>query len=159
MLLLSFVALAQQNDSLLLQEVTVTSSRFEQFNTGIKTQTIDSVSSIAYQTQSLSDLLGANSQVFIKSYGPGLATSSFRGAGATHTAVLWKGFNLQNPMLGEVDFSLFNVDAAEKVTIQYGGNGALFGSGAVGGIIQLQSAAKYQSGLHASPCQKPFCRK
>jgi iron complex outermembrane receptor protein len=150
MLLVSFVALAQQNDSLLLQEVTITSSRFEQFNTGIKTQTIDSVSSIAYQTQSLSDLLGANSQVFIKSYGPGLATSSFRGAGATHTAVLWKGFNLQNPMLGEVDFSLFNVDAAEKVTIEYGGNGALFGSGAVGGIIQLQSAAKYQSGLHAS---------
>lgn len=150
MLLSGFVAIAQQEDSLLLREVTVTSSRFEQFSTGIKTQTIDSVASIMYRTQSLADLLGAQSQVFIKSYGPGLSTSSFRGAGAAHTAVLWKGFNLQNPMLGEVDFSLINVDAADKVSIQYGGNGALFGSGAVGGIVQLQSSAKYSSGIHAS---------
>lgn len=150
MLLFGFVAIAQQGDSLLLPEVTITSSRFEQFSTGIKTQTIDSVASIMFRTQSLADLLGAQSQVFIKSYGPGLATSSFRGAGAAHTAVLWKGFNIQNPMLGEVDFSLINVDAADKVSIQYGGNGALFGSGAVGGIVQLQSSAKYNSGLHAS---------
>ncbi len=150
MLLCCVVARAQQGDSLLLREVTVTSSRFEQFSTGIKTQTIDSVAGIMFRTQSLADLLGAQSQVFIKSYGPGLATSSFRGADAAHTAVLWKGFNLQNPMLGEVDFSLLNADAADKVSIQYGGNGALFGSGAVGGIVQLQSFAKYNSGFHAS---------
>ena len=149
-LLMGFVAIAQQTDSLLLREVTVTSSRFDHFSTGIKTQTMDSVASIAYRTQTLAELLGSQSQVFIKSYGPGLATSSFRGAGAAHTAVLWKGFNLQNPMFGEVDFSLINGDVADKMSIQYGGNGALFGSGAVGGIIQLQSTPKYKSGFHAS---------
>jgi vitamin B12 transporter len=153
MLLLSVLfTQAQQMDTLVnIRDVVISSSRFDQFNTGSKTRQPDSVAAITYRTQTLAELLGAQSQVYIKSYGQGsLATSSFRGAAAEHTAVLWKGFNLQSPLYGQVDLSLINSDAAENVSIQYGGNGALFGSGAVGGTIQLQSAAHYNSGLHAS---------
>jgi vitamin B12 transporter len=135
-------------DSLSLQSVTVESTRFSQFNTGSKAATPDSVLTIPYRTQSLADLLASQSQVFIKSYGSGLATASFRGSSAAQTAVLWKGFNIQNPMLGEVDFSLIAGDVSDQLSIQYGGNGALFGSGAVGGTIELQSSSHYHSGLH-----------
>lgn len=152
LLLAGLCVKAQQRDTMVqIQDVVVSSSRFEQFNTGNKTRHFDSVAVIAYHTQTLAELLSSQSQVYIKSYGHGsLATSSFRGAAAEHTAVLWKGFNLQSPLYGQVDLSLINTDAAENVSIQYGGNGALFGSGAVGGSIQLQSSSHYNSGLHAS---------
>jgi vitamin B12 transporter len=151
LLLSGFVLKAQQGDTLHLQDVIISSTRFEQFNTGSKEQQPDSLTSVTYRTQSLAELLSVQSQVFIKSYGQGsLATSSFRGAAADHTAVLWKGFNLQSPMNGQIDLSLLNNDAADHISIQYGGNGALFGTGAVGGIIKLHSSARYNSGLHAS---------
>jgi vitamin B12 transporter len=151
-LIAGLVLQAQQADTLLkFDDVIVTSSRFEQFNTGSKTQHPDSVASITYRTQSLAELLGMQSQVYIRSYGSGgLASNSFRGGATEHTAVLWKGFNLQSPMHGQVDFSLINNDVADNINIQYGGNGALFGSGAVGGTISLISSAKYNSGLHAT---------
>jgi vitamin B12 transporter len=137
-------------DSLALQSVTVSATRFTQFNTGSKTAGTDSVLTIAYRTQTLADLLASQSQVFIKSYGQGIATASFRGSSAEQTAVLWKGFNIQNPMLGQADFSLIAGDVSDQVSVQYGGNGALFGSGAVGGTVQLLSSAHYNTGLHAS---------
>jgi vitamin B12 transporter len=137
-------------DTLALQPVTVTATRFTQFNTGTKTASPDSVAASAFKTQSLADLLASQSQVFIKSYGQGIATASFRGSSAEQTAVLWKGFNIQNPMFGQVDFSLVQGDVADHIDIQYGGNGALFGSGAVGGTIQLSSKANYNSKWHGS---------
>ena len=139
-----------QNTPIPLSEVTITQSRFAQFSSGSKIQIPDSVLAITYRTQSLSELLASQSQIFIKSYGQGLATASFRGTAAEHTAVLWKGFNLQNPLFGQVDFSLIATDIANTISIQYGGNSALFGSGAIGGIVKLHSAANYQSGLHAT---------
>jgi iron complex outermembrane receptor protein len=133
-----------------LAPVTVSATRFTQFTTGTKTAAIDSITSVTFQTQTLAELLASQSQVFIKSYGQGIASASFRGSSAEQTAVLWKGFNLQNPMFGQVDFSLIQGDAADRVEVQYGGNGALFGSGAVGGTVQLLSKARYGSGLHGS---------
>lgn len=145
------VACAQApTDSLSLHSVTVTATRFVQFNTGSKMVSPDSVLAASFATQNLSDLLASQSQVFIKSYGQGIATASFRGSSAEQTAVLWKGFNLQNPMLGQVDFSLVAGDVSDKIAVQYGGNGALFGSGAVGGTVQLLSSAKYNSKLQGN---------
>ena len=134
-----------------LNIVHVTSNRIENFNIGNKTEQIDSVLMTAYKHQSLADLLSSQSQLFIKSSGPGcLATSSFRGAGAEHTAVLWNGFNIQSPMLGQIDLSLLQSDLIDEVKVQYGSSGALFGSGAVGGIIHLKNKTNFSSGFHTS---------
>ncbi len=134
-----------------LNEVTVSSNRLENFTTGSKIEQTDSVLMVAYKHQSLTDLLGSQSQLFIKSTGPGsLATSSFRGAGAEHTAVLWNGFNIQSPMNGQIDFSLIQVDGIDEIKVQYGSSGALFGSGAVGGIIHIENKPNFNSGFHAS---------
>ena len=88
------------------------------------------------------------SPIFIKSYGLGsLATTSFRGGSASHTAILWNGFNLGSPMNGQLDLSLVPVSLANNVSIQYGGAGALWGSGAVGGAILLNSEPEFDQGL------------
>lgn len=133
-----------------INPVTVTAHRFQAFNTGSKVMTPDSIVANAFAHQQLADLLLFQSQMHIRSYNPSLATTSFRGTSSEHTAVLWKGFNIQSPLLGSSDLSLIPNESFETATIQYGGNGALFGSGAIGGSIQLQSMAKYTSGLHAT---------
>src|SRR5665213_1406037 len=117
-----------------LPVVEVSSSRLNTFASGNKSETFDSTLLNHYSTGNLADLLANESQVFIKSYGLGsLAMSSFRGAGAEQTAVLWNGFNLQSPMNGLLDLSLVPINFMDEVRLQYGGAGALWGSGAVGG--------------------------
>lgn len=140
-------------DSLKTKELvgfTIQANRLTHFTSGNKIQKIDSVVLQRFQTNNLADLLSAHSQVFIKTYGQGsLATSSQRGTGASHTTVLWNGFNLQNPMNGNVDFALLPVFFLDKVAVQYGGGSAVFGSGAVGGAIHLNSSANFDEGLKA----------
>ena len=72
-------------------------------------------------TSSLSDLLIQHSPVFIKTYGPGgTSTASFRGTTASHTLVLWNGFQLNAPSLGQVDFSTIPVFLADDVSLNWG---------------------------------------
>ena len=129
--------LAGQADSLRrLAAVEITASRAA----GPALLTPDSLTLRQYRSGSLGQLLGQEGYAFIKHYGPGrLATPSLRGAGAAHTAVLWNGWNLSSPMNGQLDFSLLPVSLLDQVRVQYGGQGALLGSGAVGGAIHLDS--------------------
>jgi iron complex outermembrane receptor protein len=148
----SFEAFAQISmDTVQIEEVVIESNKLRNFTNGNKIQKIDSATLQNFNSANLGDLLSQNSQVFIKSYGPGnLATISTRGTGASHTAVVWNGFNLQGPTLGQSDFSLFPVSFAEEVEIQYGGASALFGSGAVGGAVYLNNNARFDKGISAS---------
>lgn len=131
-----------------LNEIEVTANRIDHFSSGIKSKSIDSTSMNQYQSTNLADLLENESPLFIKSYGLGsLATSSFRGGSATHTAVLWNGFNLNSPMNGQLDLSLIPNGFVNKVNIQYGGTSALWGSGAVGGTIHLGNEVKFNQGI------------
>ncbi|MCF6184743.1 MAG: TonB-dependent receptor plug domain-containing protein, partial [Bacteroidales bacterium] len=91
-------------------------------------------------TKSLAELLTENSSVFIKSYGQGsLATASIRGSGASHTQVLWNDIPLNNPMLGQTDFSQIPVFFIDKAEISEGGSSLFSGIGALGGCILLNS--------------------
>ncbi len=93
---------------------------------------------------SLADLMSSESNVFIKHYGAGsLATSSIRGGSAGHTVVLWNGLPIQSPMLGLLDLSLLPIQAAESISLQKGGNAALWGSGAIGGVLSLDNSADF----------------
>lgn len=131
-----------------LPAVEVSSSRLTKFSSGNKNESLDSALLDRYTNHNLSDLLSNESQVFIKSYGLGsLATTSFRGAGANHTAVLWNGFNIQSPMNGLLDMSLIPVNFLNDVKLQYGGAGALWGSGAVGGTIHLNNTVTFNKGF------------
>jgi iron complex outermembrane receptor protein len=131
-----------------LKVVEVSSSRLILFSNANKSETLDSTLLDRYASSNLADILVNESQIFIKSYGLGsLATTSFRGAAASHTSVLWNGFNLQSPMNGIIDLSLIPANFMNNVAIQYGGAGALWGTGAVGGSIHLSNFSENNKGV------------
>lgn len=137
-----FQASAQTDSSRHIPEVTITAVRGEQLQTGAKVQQFTPAQLRAFATANLAELLSANTPVFIKSYGPGsLSSISFRGTGASHTAIVWNGFNLQSSMNGQTDLSMFPIGTFDEVRLQYGGNSALYGSGAIGGSIYLRNTA------------------
>ncbi len=141
-----------QPDSIIhIKTVTVTSNRLAGFSAGTKITTFDSIIYSKYIDKNLADLLADESPVFVKSYGMGsLASTSFRGGNASHTAVLWNGFNINSPMYGQTDLALVPVTSSESVSLQFGSSTALWGSGAVGGAIHLNNYAKYDKGVTAT---------
>ena len=138
-----------QTDSVhVLSGVTVNASRVTTFSSGVKLIVFDSTSMQQYKAKNLSDLLSDESSLSIKTYGQGaLATSSFRGGSASQTAILWNGFNVNSITTGQMDLSLIPVGFSNSIAVQYGGVGALWGNGAIGGAIHLNNVPKFNSGL------------
>ncbi|MGQ0827809.1 MAG: TonB-dependent receptor plug domain-containing protein [Bacteroidota bacterium] len=131
-----------------LTAVEITDSKLKHFAAGTKVETVDSATLQRFSTYNLADLLSAQNRIFVKSYGLGsLSTSSSRGGNANHTAVLWNGFNLNSPMNGVLDLALVPVNFSNEINIQYSGTSALWGSGAVAGVIHLNNKAEYNKGL------------
>jgi len=127
-----------------LPDFTARGQRFESFNTGAKIVQTDSLVKLMAIHDNVAQLLSYNSQVFVRAYGPNqMATTSFRGAGAQHTAVLWNGINLQNSLLGQTDFSLLPAGFMNDIGVYYGGNSALYGAGAIGGAVLLSNASAF----------------
>lgn len=136
-------------DTTTLKEVDVVVEKTERLACGKKLQELDSSLLSLYRYKSLSDLLSENSGMFIKNYGPGaLSSTALRGGSAYHTALLWNGFNIQNPMLGQSDLSSLPVFLFDKAGIEYGGSSALWGSGAVSGSILLRNSSPFNAGTN-----------
>lgn len=92
---------------------------------------------------SIADVIGSHSALFVKSYSPGnLATSSMRGMGAQHTAVLWNGINLQSVMNSNLDLNLLPVFFFDHAAIETGANAASAANGALAGAIYLNNQPK-----------------
>jgi vitamin B12 transporter len=69
---------------------------------------------------------------------PGRATSLFtRGAGSTHTLVLWNGIELNNPYFAGYDWGRFSTAGVEQVEVVRGPYSALYGSDAVAGVVNV----------------------
>jgi vitamin B12 transporter len=90
---------------------------------------------------SVADVLRSSESIFLKDYGPlvSLKTISFRGMAAEHILVLLDGTRINNFQNGQVDFSLFPMNNIERIEIVRGGNSALYGADALGGIINIMS--------------------
>lgn len=136
-----------QSDTILLHQVEVQSAALkDEFATGASVVTWDSTVLNQYQGDDVGALLSSESGVFIKSYGLGsLATSSVRGAGAQHTKVLWNGFDITNPMLGQADLSYLSVNAFDQVSLHAGNIAGLYGGGTQGGVIRLNSSTAFDA--------------
>lgn len=143
--------LAQSADTTLqITEILVTDSRLPLSGIGSKQERLDSMTLQDFQNNNLAEALLLNNQAYVRSYGPGrLATAAVRGAAAVHTAVVWNGFNLQNPILGLTDLALFPVNFIDNVRLEYGGGTALWGSGALGGVLHLNSDPNFGQGWRA----------
>ncbi|WP_429653549.1 TonB-dependent receptor plug domain-containing protein [Spirosoma lacussanchae] len=155
-LLIRQVAMAQfvsvpADSGRVLSAVTVRAIASERFLAGQKLQRIDSATLLQFRFGALTDLLAFNSPLAFRNYGPGqLATVSFRGTSANHTAVLWNGININQPNLGQTDFSTLPVAGFDRLAVQYGSSASVVGSDAVGGSVLLSSGPDWRSGLGIS---------
>ncbi len=121
------------------------------FAVGSRQLVLDSAGLAQYRGAALSELLEARTPLYIKNYGPGqLASISLRGTSARHTAVLWQGLNINIPSLGEADFAILPVGSATSIAVQPGPAAALYGSGAIGGAVLLNTATDWRSGWRGS---------
>ena len=145
-LLVSYAVMAQ--DTIVLQsvEVNATAIRKNQAETAMERK-MDTALLKRLNTITMSQLLIQHSPVFIKTYGPGgVATASFRGTTASHTLVLWNGFQLNAPTLGQVDFSTIPVFMTEQVALKWG-SGTSANSGGLGGTVNIETNQHFGEGL------------
>lgn len=145
-LVVSFAAKAQDTIVLQAVEVNADAIRRNQAETAMERK-MDTALLKRLNTITMSQLLIQHSPVFIKTYGPGgVATASFRGTTASHTLVLWNGFQLNAPTLGQVDFSTIPVFMTEQVALKWG-SGTSANSGGLGGVVNIENTQHFGEGL------------
>ncbi len=148
LLCLSVISQAQTDTTKQLPAAEVTAQRLNVFSIGQTQLQSDSLTLNLYKNQHLSDYLQAETPLSIRTYGTGLASVAVRGMAANHTAVLWNGINIQNPLNGLNDMALLDVGSTQKIDVKLGGNSALFGSGAIGGVVYLDNEKPKTQGFH-----------
>jgi len=142
-------------DTIALEEVEISANKLVNFTTGAKVERVASSIKEKYNNSNLSELLAQLSPISVKSYGmAGLSNISLRGMGTKHTAILWNGINLQNSMNGGFDMNSMPSFIIDDINIQYGGSGALFGSGSIGGIVHINNTVKFNNALELEYNQK-----
>lgn len=124
-----------------LDKVVVTASRTEQtLNQVLSASTvIDRADIERLQPRSLADLLRATPGVSIANNGgPGKSTSVFmRGTESDHVLVLVDGVKIGSATSGTAAFQDIPVDQIERIEIVRGPYSSLYGSDALGGVIQI----------------------
>ena len=137
---------AQDTITLKTVEVTAERNRLEAIKPLVMRK-LDTIILKAKSTATLSDLLIQHSPVFIKTYGPGgVSTASFRGTTASHTLVLWNGFQLNAPTLGQVDFSTIPVFLVDDISLNWG-SGTSSNSGGLGGSVNIDNSNHFGDGF------------
>ncbi|GJM63559.1 TonB-dependent receptor [Persicobacter diffluens] len=142
-LLLGFQQPQDSTRQIILKEIEIEGEKLEDRQT-FKQSRIESHIIEENLSANLGDLLTLETPIFIKSYGAGGAqTVSFRGTGASHTQVYWNGINLNSPMLGQVDLSLFPVAFSDEIKVDYGASSLLYGTGGLGGAIHMNNRVSF----------------
>ncbi len=82
----------------------------------------------------------------------GLENIKIRGGKSTHTLVMIDGFPVNSPSSGEFDISALPVNGFERVEIVRGAQSALYGSNAMGGVVNFiprkgEEGRQYGAGL------------
>ncbi|MFI2742831.1 TonB-dependent receptor [Zhouia sp. PK063] len=136
-------AMAQQ-DTIHLKDVVLSDAKLYHFNSSQKiTRLKDSILQI--NSISLTNLLNFNSTIYFKENGFGMVSSpSFRGGTASQTAVLWNGININSQINGQTDFNTIALGNYDDVAIKAGGGSVLYGSGAIGGTIHLNTVLDFK---------------
>jgi vitamin B12 transporter len=77
-----------------------------------------------------------------RSGSPGHVTSSFiRGTESNQTLVLWNGIPLNDPIFGGFDWAFLPTEGVQRIEVVRGPFSALYGSSAIGGVVQVLTAA------------------
>ncbi|HEX9944721.1 MAG TPA: TonB-dependent receptor [Thermoanaerobaculia bacterium] len=98
----------------------------------------------ARQATTLSDLATTVPGLSVVQAGaPGQQTSLFtRGTESEQTLLLWNGVQLNDPFFGGANWQFVPVDGVERVEVVRGPFSALYGSNAVGGVVQVFTGSR-----------------
>lgn len=99
----------------------------------------------------VSDAVGFAPGVFVKQYGGlgGLRTLSLRGTSAQQAVILVDGIRYRTSADGAFDLSNIPAAAVERIEVVRGGNTALYGAGAMGGVVNLVTRSSGSRPLQA----------
>ncbi|MBK7627740.1 MAG: TonB-dependent receptor plug domain-containing protein [Bacteroidales bacterium] len=143
--------IALHKDTIRISEVVISGNRMSSEIPGYRKESLDSSVVTSYSHRTVAEVLSLKSGIFIKSYGMGgTATPAFRGTGAGHTQIAWNGININNPMLGQSDLSLFPVGMTDNIQIYFGGASMTLGSGGIGGTINLETKPDWKNETSAT---------
>jgi vitamin B12 transporter len=100
---------------------------------------IDAQEIAARQVTNLSDLLStAPGVTLVQAGGPGQQTSLFtRGTSSVQTLLLWNGMQLNDPYFGGANWQFLPTDGVSRVEVVRGPESAVYGSNALGGVVQV----------------------
>ncbi|NOS85529.1 MAG: TonB-dependent receptor [Ignavibacteria bacterium] len=133
--------IASGQDSIVTDEIVVESNRLKMKNSEApnKIQVIDAELLGRLNGSRLPDALNLSDAVFIKDYGynSGTKTISLNATQSEHTLVLIDGIRLNSRQNALYDLSLFDLEDIERIEISKGGSSALYGSDAIGGVINI----------------------
>ena len=141
-------------DTVRVEEVDVIACQRQFFTEDFKTFTVDTLSQKLFVNENLQDVLQYIAPIQLVTYGSAGSLSSvrLRGGSGNHTQINWNGFPINSLTSGSADVSLLSFNKGDKVSIIYGASGALYGSGAVDGVIDIdqQSFSKDESNISGS---------
>lgn len=90
------------------------------------------------QAENVGEVLEKVAGVKIQSYGlNGMSTLSFRGSSANQVLVMIDSRPINLGSTGSVDLSLYPLDDVEKIEVVRGPFSALYGTGALGGVVNI----------------------
>jgi iron complex outermembrane receptor protein len=136
LLLSSSLSTAQTDTTIVIEDINIIESNIRSANLNVNLIELEN----EFSSGSLAQVIEQNSNSYIKNYGPGsLSTFSIRGGSAGQSLVLWNGLPLHSPMLGLLDLSLIPSNIGNKISLSKGGNSAMWGSGAVSGLLAIEA--------------------
>lgn len=91
--------------------------------------------------------------------GPGQQTSVFtRGADSSQTLLLWNGLPLYDPFFGATNWQFVSMEGVERVEVVRGPFSALYGSTAVGGVVQVFTGSRQGGTVHLEGGENDYLR-
>lgn len=98
----------------------------------------------AWQVTNVAEALESLAGMTVVQQGsPGQLTSLFvRGTDSNQTLVLWNGVELNDPFFGGFNWAFLPTDGVERIEVSRGPFSALYGSDAVGGVVNVVSGTQ-----------------
>lgn len=136
----------QLDDTIHVEEITVEAPKLR-YQPGVKMEAISPVKIASADGSDAGSMLARYTTLYIRSYAGGLGTIHLRGTAPDHTSVMFEGENFNSLTLGHSNMANIPMFFFDGATVQYGGSGAVYGSGAIGGTVHLSSGTPNDTGL------------
>lgn len=141
-------------------DVIVTSTRrpISINNTSVAMDVVEKVEIENSNAQNIAELLEQLTSLLVRDYGGigNMKTISLRGTNAGHVLVMVDGHRINNPQNGEVDLALIPLNYVERIEVLRGGSSALYGSDAIGGVVQIITKGNNKENIFALGIKQNF---